>query len=96
MRRRFTGLIAAVLLTVAAVGFALHDLMNANRPHELHKAPLVALCAAAACVAATATWWRLWPRSAGQVALVATAGLFELAGLWLLVGALSIVIGNLG
>lgn len=95
MRRRLYQLLAAVLLTTAACGLALHDLMNANRPHELHKAPLVALCAAGACVFATATWWHLRPRSAREFLLVGTAGLLDLVGLLLLVSSSWIVMGNL-
>jgi hypothetical protein len=96
MDRRLQRLLAGVLLTAGAFGVALHDLMNANRPHELHKAPIVALLAAAACVAATAAWWRLRPRSGRDVALVVVAGLLDLVALFLLVAASSNVIRNLG
>lgn len=48
LRRPVLWLLAGAAILPLAVGLALHDLANANRPHELEKAPWVALLAAAA------------------------------------------------
>lgn len=90
----------AALLAAAGFALALHDLSNANRPHELTWAPAVTLLAAAATVLAIRSLTLLLPRlraraTAGRVlgalGLIAVTGLSAL----LFVGASSTAFGNL-
>lgn len=93
------GVLAALL---AATGFALalHDLSNANRPHELTWAPAVTLLSAGATVLAIRSLTLLVPllrvratavRVLGALGLLAVTGISAL----LFVGASSTAVGNL-
>ena len=92
--------VLAALLAAAGFALALHDLSNANRPHELTWAPAVTLLSAASTVLAIRSLTLLVPRlraraTAGRV--LGALGLLAVAGIaaLLFVGASSTAVGNL-
>ena len=90
----------AALLAAAGIALALHDLSNANRPHELTWAPAVTLLSAGATVLALRALTLLVPRlraRATAVRFLGALGLLAVTGIsgLLFVGASSTAVGNL-
>ena len=92
--------VLAALLAAAGFALALHDLSNANRPHELTWAPAVTLLSAGATVLALRALTLLVPRlraRATAVRVLGALGLLAVTGIsaLLFVGASSTAVGNL-
>lgn len=91
--------VLAILAALGAVGLFIHDVSNANRPHELHWAPVVTLLAAASAVLsirAIALHVQVLRRRATVLRRVVVAMLLGVTGITglLFVGGLSTTVGN--
>ncbi len=91
--------VLAVLAALGAVALFLHDISNANRPHELHWAPVVTLLAAASAVLsirAITLHIRVLKRRATILRRLVVAMLLAITGITgiLFAGGLSTTVGN--
>ena len=91
--------VLAVLAALSAVSLFLHDVSNANRPHELHWAPVVTLLAAASAalsIRAIVLHIRVLKRRATILRRLVVAMLLAITGITgiLFAGGLSTTVGN--